>query len=221
MPSSVTAVIHQLNGQGLEANAYLIVCREPLLIDVGTGTILAQLEKRLEAFLEGKRLSRLVLTHMHFDHTGGAARLAADTGARAFAYPPDSRAISEGDGELTCSGWLGERQAPMNVRDLKEREVIECGKMRLEVLHTPGHTSGSICLFDRPSGTLFSGDTVFTNGGVGRWDLPTGDHGSLVESLRMLAGLKVNAIYPGHGPYYEEDGSSHIRMGLEMARDFE
>jgi len=216
----VTAAIHQLNGQGMESNAFLIVCKEPVLIDVGTGAGLAQLEKRLEAFLEGKKLARLVLTHMHFDHTGGAARLLEDTGAEAFAYPPDSKAISEGDGELTCSGWLGERQMPMKVRALKEHDLIECGDMGLEVLHTPGHTSGSICLFDKRSGVLFSGDTVFSNGGVGRWDLPTGDHGQLVGSLERLAGLKVKSLYPGHGPWYEEDGSTHVRMGLEMAKDF-
>jgi glyoxylase-like metal-dependent hydrolase (beta-lactamase superfamily II) len=215
----VAVAIHQLNGAGFESNAYLIVSKEPMLIDVGTGASLAQLEKRLGAFLEGNRLARLVLTHMHFDHTGGAARIVADTGAEAFAHPPDSIALAEGDGDMTCSGWLGERQMPMKVCPLKEGDILECGGMRLEVLHTPGHTSGSICLFDRRSGVLFSGDTVFANGGVGRWDLPTGDHRRLVESLERLSALKVASLYPGHGPWYEEDGSSHIRMGLEMARD--
>jgi hydroxyacylglutathione hydrolase len=175
--------------------------------------------QRLDAFLEGKRLSRLVLTHMHFDHTGGAARLVSDTGAEAFAHPPDSKALAEGDGDMTCSGWLGEMQTPMKIHPLKEGAILECGGMKLEVLHTPGHTSGSICLFDRRGGVLFSGDTVFANGGVGRWDLPTGDHRQLVESLERLSALKVSSLYPGHGPWYEEDGSSHIRMGLEMARD--
>jgi len=210
----VAVTIHQLNGAGFESNAYLIVCKEPMLIDVGTGASLALLEKRLDAFLEGKRLS-----HMHFDHAGGAARLVSDTGAKAFAHPPDSKALAEGDGDMTCSGGFGEMQMPMKINPLKEGEVLECGSMILEVLHTPGHTSGSICLFDRRSGVLFSGDTVFANGGVGRWDLPTGDHGQLVESLERLSALKVSSLYPGHGPWYEEDGSSHIRMGLEMARD--
>jgi hydroxyacylglutathione hydrolase len=217
---SVTARIHQLNGAGFESNAYLVVSDEALLIDVGTGAGLAQLEKRLDAFLDGKRLGRLILTHMHFDHTGGAARLVADTGAEAFAHPPDSKALAEGDSELTCSGWLGERQMPMKVRSVKEGDILECGEMTIEVLHTPGHTSGSICLLDRRNSVLFSGDTVFANGGVGRWDLPTGDHRRLVESLERLSKLNVSGLYPGHGPWYEEDGSSHIRMGLEMARDF-
>lgn len=212
--------VQQLNGAGFESNAYLVVCDDPVLIDVGTGARLPELEKRLDALLDGRKLGRLVLTHMHFDHTGGAAQLQARTGVEALAHPPDSRALADGDGELTCSGWLGERQRPLKVRTLKEGDIVACGELRLEVLHTPGHTSGSICLFDRRSGTLFSGDTVFANGGVGRWDLPTGDHGQLVGSLERLAGLKVNALYPGHGPYYEEDGAEHIQMGLRMARDF-
>ena len=212
--------VQQLNGAGFESNAYLLVCEAPVLIDVGTGARLPELEKRLEMFLEGRKLGRLVLTHMHFDHTGGAAQLQARTGAEALAHPPDSKALADGDGDLTCSGWLGERQRPLKVRSLKEGDILECGDLRLEILHTPGHTSGSICLFDRRRGILFSGDTVFANGGVGRWDLPTGDHGQLVGSLERLAKLKVAALYPGHGPYYEEDGAAHIQMGLGMARDF-
>jgi len=216
----VAVEIHQLNGVGMEANAYLLLCEEPMLIDVGTGARLAETEKRMGACLKGQKLARLVLTHMHFDHTGGAARLQERTGAAAFAHPPDSLALAEGDGALTCSGWLGERQRPVKVRELREGEVLECGDLKLEVLHTPGHTEGGLCLFDNNEGLLFSGDTVFANGGVGRWDLPTGDHRKLVRSLERLAGLRVRSLYPGHGPYYEEDGISHIRMGLEMARDF-
>jgi glyoxylase-like metal-dependent hydrolase (beta-lactamase superfamily II) len=204
----------------MESNAYLIVCDDPVLIDVGTGANLARLGSGLDNLLGGKKLGRLVLTHMHFDHTGGASRLQADTGAEAFAHPPDSIALSEGNGDLTCSGWLGERQMPMRIRPLKDGDVLKCGGLSLEVIHTPGHTSGSICLLDRKQGTLFSGDTVFANGGVGRWDLPTGDHAKLVESLERLAKLHIVSLYPGHGPWYEDDGASHIRMGLEMAQDF-
>ena len=217
---SMSYAIEQLNGQGMESNAYLLLCERPVLIDVGTGANLERLERRLAAMLDGRRLRTLVLTHMHFDHTGGAAAVQESTGAKAYAHPPDDRALAEGDGRLTCSGWLGERQRPLRISPLKEGELIDCGSAKLEVLHTPGHTAGSICLLDRETGDLFSGDTVFTNGGVGRWDLPTGDHDQLLASLRRLSGLKLRGIYPGHGPYYEDDGKSHVEMGLAMARDF-
>jgi glyoxylase-like metal-dependent hydrolase (beta-lactamase superfamily II) len=207
----------KLNGLGMESNAYLVLCDRPMLVDVGTGARLERTLAEMKELLGKRKLHRLVLTHMHFDHTGGAAAMQEETGAEALALPPDSWALAEGDGKLTCSGWLGEEQRPLKLRALKEGEKLDCGPLSLEVLHTPGHTEGSLCLFDSASGTLFSGDTVFADGGVGRWDLPTGNHGRLVESLKRLSKLGVKALYPGHGPYYEEGGSEHIRMGLEMA----
>ncbi|MGQ9582462.1 MAG: MBL fold metallo-hydrolase [Thermoplasmatota archaeon] len=209
-----------LNGLGMEANAYLIDCERPLLVDVGTGARLEELEAALASSLRGRGLALIALTHMHFDHTGGAARLQARTGADAVAHPPDSRALAEGDSELTCSGWLGERQRPVRVREVREGDVLELGEAELKVLHTPGHSAGSICLYDRENCVLFSGDTVFTGGGVGRWDLPTGSREELVRSLERLVGLDVEALYPGHGPYVETGGREHIEMGLGMARDF-
>ncbi len=212
--------IEQLNGAGMESNSYLLLCERPVLVDVGTGASMGALRKRLEACLLGRTLRTMVLTHMHFDHTGGAAAVQEMTGAKAFAHPPDARALAEGDGSLTCSGWMGERQRPFQVSPLKEGDFIDGGNARLEVLHTPGHTAGGLCLLDRESRDLFSGDTVFTNGGVGRWDLPTGDHGKLVGSLERLLELDIGGLYPGHGPCTGEDGHSHIEMGLRMARDF-
>jgi glyoxylase-like metal-dependent hydrolase (beta-lactamase superfamily II) len=212
--------VHQLNGLGMESNAYLLLCEKPLLIDVGTGARLGETAKRMKARLGGKKLSTLVLSHMHFDHTGGAAALQELTGAKALAHPPDSKALADGDGSMTCSGWLGERQRPMKIAALKEGEVIDGGDVKLEVLHTPGHSAGSICLLDQDTRDLFSGDTLFTNGGVGRWDLPTGDHGALVASLERLLKLEIRGLYPGHGPHTENDGHQHIEMGLRMARDF-
>jgi len=212
--------IEQLNGAGMESNAYLLLCERPVLIDVGTGARQKELDRRLASLLDGRKLGRIVLTHMHFDHTGGAAAVQSSTGAQAVAHPPDSKALAEGDDALTCSGWLGEKQRPLKIAAVSDGDILDLGDLRLEVLHTPGHTSGSMCLYDRASRNLFSGDTVFANGGVGRWDLPTGDHSALVKSLGRLLKLDVRGLYPGHGPYYEDGGHSHIEMGLAMARDF-
>ena len=83
--------------------------------------------------------------------------------------------------------------------ELAEGAVIRFGDIRLDVLHTPGHTEGSICLVDRGSGILFSGDTLFT-GGWGRVDFPGGDAGAMVESLGRLATLPDGLrVLPGHG----------------------
>ncbi|MCK4247341.1 MAG: MBL fold metallo-hydrolase, partial [Methanomicrobia archaeon] len=69
---------------------------------------------------------------------------------------------------------------------------------RLEVLHTPGHTDGSICLYDEAKKIMFSGDTFFIDG-IGRTDLPSGNEEALKESLERLASLDIEKVYPGHG----------------------
>jgi glyoxylase-like metal-dependent hydrolase (beta-lactamase superfamily II) len=81
---------------------------------------------------------------------------------------------------------------------LKDGDVIETEDYRLEVLHTPGHTNGSICLYDEAKKIIFSGDTFFIEG-IGRTDLPSGDMEALKKSLKRLASLDIEKVYPGHG----------------------
>jgi glyoxylase-like metal-dependent hydrolase (beta-lactamase superfamily II) len=88
----------------------------------------------------------------------------------------------------------------------------------LRVLHTPGHSPGSICLFDAEEGILFSGDTVFTHGSFGRYDLPGGERHALLKSLERLSTLDVRAIYPGHGEPVEKQAERHIAAALSVAR---
>ena len=84
--------------------------------------------------------------------------------------------------------------------ELAEGGLIRFGELRLRVLHTPGHTEGSVCLHAEDDGILFSGDTLFA-GGWGRTDLPGGDEGQMVESLVRLCGLEdPMRVLPGHGP---------------------
>jgi glyoxylase-like metal-dependent hydrolase (beta-lactamase superfamily II) len=89
------------------------------------------------------------------------------------------------------------------------------GDSGLELIHSPGHTIGSIVLYDRATKSLFSGDTVFANGGVGRWDLETGNLGQLRESITKIEELGLENLYPGHGPAIEGGASEHVRMSLD------
>jgi glyoxylase-like metal-dependent hydrolase (beta-lactamase superfamily II) len=82
-----------------------------------------------------------------------------------------------------------------------------------EVIHTPGHTKGGICLWDGES--LISGDTIFAGGGVGRMDIG-GDYNDMKNSVRRLTELDVKNIYPGHGPIVENNGKEHIRMSYSL-----
>lgn len=88
----------------------------------------------------------------------------------------------------------------------------------LEVVHTPGHTPGSICLYHREKRLLFSGDTIFPEGSFGRYDLPGGDLAALRQSVEALSRLEVKELYPGHGMPVRNGGSRHIAASREVLK---
>jgi len=88
------------------------------------------------------------------------------------------------------------------------------------VIHTPGHSPGSICLYEPGKKWLFSGDTVFAYGSFGRVDLPGGSARELIKSLEMLSRLDVENLYPGHEEVVEGDAKLHIARSLKIAKMF-
>jgi glyoxylase-like metal-dependent hydrolase (beta-lactamase superfamily II) len=144
------------------------------------------------------RASLIVLTHSHWDHVAEATQLAQATGAPLAAHPLDAMDLAKPRQSRLLPGA---DLPPIAVtRQLNEGEVVEVGSLRLEVLHTPGHTSGSICLYAAGQATLLSGDTLFA-GSYGRVDLPGGDPGQMAASLRRLSTLPPEThVLPGHGP---------------------
>ena len=144
----------------------------------------------------GWTLKLIVSTHGHWDHTGDNAAVAAHTGAEIAVHALD-RAMLEQPEPM----W-----APFDIPpsvpavELAEGGEVRFGAIRLRVLHTPGHTPGSVCLQALDEGLLFSGDTLFA-GGWGRVDLPGGSAEQIVESLARLSELdSPTAVFPGHGP---------------------
>ena len=157
-------------------------------------------------------LKLIVSTHGHWDHIGDNAAVAAHTGADIAVHPLDRD-------RLTAPRPVS---APFEIPpsvpavELAEGGVIRFGTFRLRVLHTPGHTEGSVCLQADDDGLLFSGDTLFA-GGWGRVDLPGGDPAAMVESIARLTGLEDHlGVLPGHG------GTTTIgreRAWMELVRD--
>ena len=108
---------------------------------------------------------------------------------------------------------------PVDVR-LIDGNTINIGDETFEVIYTPGHTPGSMCLYSKISKSLISGDTIFAYGSFGRYDFPGGDVILLKQSIEKLAELDVDNLYPGHESYVEGEGEKHMAMVLESIRYF-
>ena len=210
--------VHPIVDHSFSVNLHLVEAERPVLVDAGTGRDHPRIARTVREILKDRRLEAILLTHRHFDHVGGVRDIVLEFRADAFASQEEADALRAGDAVTTGALTFGAEFGPLPVRVFSYGQAIDLGDAKLEVLHTPGHTSGHVCLYDRGSRTLLSGDCVFTGGSVGRWDLPTGDYGQLVASLERLRELEVANLYPGHGPSAEGDGHEHIALGLQYLK---
>ncbi len=213
-------MIHFIEGGGFSGNIYLIEGDHPVIIDTGWDANIDRIAPQIEQALGGKELDKIILTHRHVDHIGGALAIKKKFGGTIYAQKEEAEALRQGDPESTGARMFGTRVKPMDVVDLDDGDVIDLGDGgSLKVMKTPGHTTGGICLLDSEGG-LFSGDTVFTEGGVGRWDLPTGDFKMLLKSIEALAELPIVSLYPGHGMPAEKNGAEHIKLSLKNLKGY-
>jgi hydroxyacylglutathione hydrolase len=199
-----------------DSNIYLVAGSErTVLIDTGTGFKADETVKSLREVLAGRKLDYVVLTHRHFDHVGGMGRIISEFSPSAvYAGAKDAEPLRRGDSDSTLGTKFGGKIVPTAVTVLKDGDIIDLGDHRLRCIETPGHTAGSICLLDDSTGDLFSGDTVFI-GGVGNTDYPTASLKDLVLSVRKLANLEVNGLYPGHGPSVATGGREQIDRDMK------
>ena len=176
------------------SNVYLI--DNELLIDTGTGKFGEMLIKKLQELRTNPKL--LILTHCHWDHVGGAEFLRKNFNLEILMHEKDAEVIEKSP-LYTFAHFFEEKFESFTIsQKLKGDEKITTENFCFRVLHTPGHTQGSICLYEKEKEVLISGDTFFGNA-VGRTDLPGGDEKTLKHSLKKLAKLKVRFLLPGHG----------------------
>jgi glyoxylase-like metal-dependent hydrolase (beta-lactamase superfamily II) len=193
-------MIHEILPVGpLQCNCSIIgdeTTREAMVIDPGDdiADILALIAKH------NLQVKQIVITHAHIDHVGGAMKLRAATGAPILLNQNDSVLLKMLDIQ---AAWLG-MAAPGRVeidQSINESDKVQAGLLLAQVLHTPGHTEGSVCLYFAAEKKLIVGDTLFA-GSIGRTDLPGGSFDKIIRSLheKVLALPDETVVVPGHGP---------------------
>ncbi|WP_462323435.1 MBL fold metallo-hydrolase [Desulfoplanes sp.] len=180
----------------LETNCYLVYndAKRALVIDPGgdPAGVLAFMD------VQGLELTRILNTHLHFDHIGGNAALADATGAEIFAGEPDGHLL---ESELGGGGFMGFPRTPsFSFTPLVPGKHTFLGGT-CHVLATPGHSPGSLSFYFPSLGAVFCGDLIFYRS-VGRTDFPGGDERVLKDSAysKILVLPQETVIYPGHGP---------------------
>ena len=172
------------------------ITHQAMVVDPGDNIpeILSRLQRH------GLTLSQIVVTHAHIDHVGGAAQLRKATGAPVLMNQQDLALL--GMMEMQAN-WIGVPTPEVAPPDASAEDGLAVGLAALpaEVLHTPGHTPGSICLLFPAQHLLLAGDTLFA-GSIGRTDLPGGDGHQILRSLRdrLLVLPDATRVIPGHGP---------------------
>jgi len=189
---------------------------EAIVVDPGENIpeILSRLEKH------GLTLRQIVITHAHIDHIGGAAQLKKATGAPVLLNQKDLGLLNIMEIQ---AGWLGVPTPEVAPPDASAEDGLAIGLSSLpaEVLHTPGHTPGSICLFFPNQHLLLAGDTLFA-GSIGRTDLPGGDGRQILRSLRdrLLVLPDATRVLPGHGAEttigQERQSNPFLQPGFRM-----
>ena len=184
---------------GEPTNCYIVEdeeSKETMVIDPG-----GEPEKIIEMLntLGINQLKYIYLTHCHGDHFGGIIELKKQKGGKVLIHRDDAEGLYNQSISLTYYIGMEDINLEADSR-VDEADKIHLGNLQFKVIHTPGHTKGSTCLYCKEQGMLFSGDTLF-KGTWGRTDLPTSNFPSIIESItnKLTALPDETIVYPGHG----------------------
>ena len=189
-------ILERLTVGPLAVNCYIVgdtATREVAIIDPGGNP-----NEILDTLKRGRLVTKAIInTHAHFDHVIALADIRAKTGAPFYLHAADADILAHTQRDAGFFGMAVPKQTPAD-QLLQDGDSIQIGSLTLKVLHTPGHTPGGICLCSAEH--VWVGDTLF-QGSIGRTDLPGGDYGTLMASIRdqLLTLPDLTRVYPGHG----------------------
>jgi glyoxylase-like metal-dependent hydrolase (beta-lactamase superfamily II) len=191
-------------GDGLCSNIYVIGKKEATIIDTGVGNrsnpIFPQLN---ELGIKPENIKQVILTHAHHDHAMGTYLILQSADPKIYVHEKDTQYVASSFGKALVKKRKG--------------EIIETELWPLTIHWTPGHTEGSICLYNSKNKILVSGDTVFPDGYYGRYDGESGSLESIIKSLKKLTELDCEIMLPGHGSPVFQDANSHILLSYNQA----
>jgi glyoxylase-like metal-dependent hydrolase (beta-lactamase superfamily II) len=220
-PLEITEDIFMVAGPELtdprDGSVYLLALDELVLIDAGAGWSVDGILRNIRTLgFDPARVSRILLTHAHIDHIGGAPEIRRRTGARLFIHGLDALAVEEGDPVRTAADWYRTAFPPTEIdgRWASAEETLEIGGQKIVILHTPGHTPGSVSIWLDRAGMriLFAQDLHGPLMEAFGSNLPDWD-----RSTRKLLDLEADILCEGHFGVYRTKGA--VRAYIESYRD--
>jgi len=202
-----------------DCNMYLVDCGEALaMIDTGGGGGIPKVIENIKRMkLDPEMLEIAFITHCHYDHIGGNHALREATGCRIAAHELEAGEI-ESPGELALHARAREKGLDFKPTKvdliLKDGQRVEVGEVEFEVVHTPGHTSGGICLLreEDDARSLFTGDTASAQGRFGWMNGPGCSLPEWKASIKKLIELKPDRLFPGHGVFVLSGALEHLML---------
>ncbi|MFW9918363.1 MAG: MBL fold metallo-hydrolase [Candidatus Thorarchaeota archaeon] len=220
----VSSGVYILVSRSFDSNIGLIASGErKALVDTGTGVYHSYLESALSKLgIDISSITDILLTHSHVDHIGGVSNIIRHASPTIHLHKAEADPINSGDMRFTLADTFGAEVPRIKIEGvLEEGMIIEIGDIQVKVLHTPGHSGGSVCFHLENEELVFTGDTMFSGGSFGRVDFPTGDPRKIVASLKRLTELSsFNIALPGHMGPVRNNALRSALSSYSMAKDW-
>ncbi len=221
----ITENIYMVGGSEIsdsrDCAVYLVDADQLILIDAGAGPSASQIIRNIERLGEDpSRISTVIITHCHVDHSGGARAFQERFGSRLVMHHQDAAAVEEGDGRMTAAAWYGLKFEPTRI-DMKlmdEEQILSFGAQSIACLHTPGHTPGSLSLYmDMNNQRVLFGQDIH---GPFHPDFGS-DLAAWRSSMQKLLALKADVLCEGNFGVYKpkERVSAYIQHYIETYED--